>query len=111
MIYIRSVFICLYFFFSSRRRHTIFSRDWSSDVCSSDLAVVTVEMTIAVTGDIVEAKAGKWRLTIDREINDPNYWASKPERAFLDEAEAAARKWKFVPLDTQTTVQVLFSFR
>src|SRR5690606_33119047 len=24
------------FFFSSRRRHTRFSRDWSSDVCSSD---------------------------------------------------------------------------
>src|SRR5690606_40880242 len=27
------------FFFSSRRRHTRFSRDWSSDVCSSDLMV------------------------------------------------------------------------
>src|SRR2546429_3779885 len=26
-----------YFFFSSRRRHTRCSRDWSSDVCSSDL--------------------------------------------------------------------------
>src|SRR5690606_40557679 len=26
-----------YLFFSSRRRHTRFSRDWSSDVCSSDL--------------------------------------------------------------------------
>src|SRR5215475_5631282 len=26
-----------FFFFSSRRRHTRFSRDWSSDVCSSDL--------------------------------------------------------------------------
>src|SRR5690606_29374561 len=25
------------FFFSSRRRHTRFSRDWSSDMCSSDL--------------------------------------------------------------------------
>src|SRR5690606_39942028 len=25
------------FFFSSRRRHTRFSRDWSSDLCSSDL--------------------------------------------------------------------------
>src|SRR5690606_40367354 len=25
------------FFFSGRRRHTRFSRDWSSDVCSSDL--------------------------------------------------------------------------
>src|SRR2546429_240653 len=28
----------LSFFFSSRRRHTRCSRDWSSDVCSSDLA-------------------------------------------------------------------------
>src|SRR5690606_1411661 len=28
------------FFFSSRRRHTRFSRDWSSDVCSSDLGLV-----------------------------------------------------------------------
>src|SRR5690606_40339135 len=27
-------------FFSSRRRHTRFSRDWSSDVCSSDLGTV-----------------------------------------------------------------------
>src|SRR5207302_4099009 len=31
------VLVCLFFFFSSRRRHTRFSRDWSSDVCSSDL--------------------------------------------------------------------------
>src|SRR2546429_5223207 len=31
--------LCLFFFFffSSRRRHTRCSRDWSSDVCSSDL--------------------------------------------------------------------------
>src|SRR5690606_40285408 len=29
-----AVIVC---FFSSRRRHTRFSRDWSSDVCSSDL--------------------------------------------------------------------------
>src|SRR5690606_40235946 len=28
------------FFFSSRRRHTRFSRDWSSDVCSSDLNTI-----------------------------------------------------------------------
>src|SRR5437868_13270668 len=31
---IKSIF---YFFFSSRRRHTRSKRDWSSDVCSSDL--------------------------------------------------------------------------
>src|SRR2546422_1885290 len=29
--------VCGCFFFSSRRRHTRCSRDWSSDVCSSDL--------------------------------------------------------------------------
>src|SRR3712207_2133630 len=28
------------FFFSSRRRHTRYWRDWSSDVCSSDLTIV-----------------------------------------------------------------------
>src|SRR2546422_1858644 len=32
------LFFC-FFFFSSRRRHTRCSRDWSSDVCSSDLVV------------------------------------------------------------------------
>src|SRR2546422_8475897 len=32
-----------FFFFSSRRRHTRCSRDWSSDVCSSDLDLVMVE--------------------------------------------------------------------
>src|SRR6266511_593801 len=46
---VRNYFFCLFtyvqlaaatfpFFFSSRRRHTRFSRDWSSDVCSSDPA-------------------------------------------------------------------------
>src|SRR2546430_6539199 len=29
--------VSLFFFFSSRRRHTRFDCDWSSDVCSSDL--------------------------------------------------------------------------
>src|SRR3989449_3174919 len=34
--------MCIFFFFSSRRRHTRCSRDWSSDVCSSDLAACAV---------------------------------------------------------------------
>src|SRR3712207_7455042 len=29
-----------FFFFSSRRRHTRYWRDWSSDVCSSDLSLL-----------------------------------------------------------------------
>src|SRR2546430_17197478 len=31
--------LTVFFFFSSRRRHTRFDCDWSSDVCSSDLDV------------------------------------------------------------------------
>src|SRR5690606_40987194 len=34
-------------FFSSRRRHTRFSRDWSSDVCSSDLCPLQQAIAIA----------------------------------------------------------------
>src|SRR5947209_15380636 len=30
--------LIFFFFFSSRRRHTRYWRDWSSDVCSSDLS-------------------------------------------------------------------------
>src|SRR5204863_1427567 len=35
-------FLSYVFFFSSRRRHTRSLRDWSSDVCSSDLDMVEV---------------------------------------------------------------------
>src|SRR5215469_17379053 len=37
-----------FFFFSSRRRHTRSLRDWSSDVCSSDLAGVRWIRTLSV---------------------------------------------------------------
>src|SRR5690625_7154895 len=34
----------LIFFFSSRRRHTRWPRDWSSDVCSSDLLAALIDV-------------------------------------------------------------------
>src|SRR5260370_10062634 len=43
------------FFFSSRRRHTRFKCDWSSDVCSSDLyssSVVAVEESEEVSAEV-----------------------------------------------------------
>src|SRR3712207_6920456 len=50
------------FFFSSRRRHTRYWRDWSSDVCSSDLVPPEFSLTtesiddqrhvVAVSGEI-----------------------------------------------------------
>src|SRR5690606_40983275 len=37
---------------SSRRRHTSFSRDWSSDVCSSDLLALAATREIEVLGEV-----------------------------------------------------------
>src|SRR6266496_3651244 len=42
-----------FFFFSSRRRHTRSLRDWSSDVCSSDL-----DVDVAQIEQIVEIRSG-----------------------------------------------------
>src|SRR5437660_12838479 len=39
-VYIFLLCFMLLFFFSSRRRHTRWPRDWSSDVCSSDLDIL-----------------------------------------------------------------------
>src|SRR5689334_18359497 len=36
---LRCFFVLFVFFFSSRRRHTRWNCDWSSDVCSSDLVI------------------------------------------------------------------------
>src|SRR5262245_63502530 len=55
----------LYFFFSSRRRHTRCLSDWSSDVCSSDLLVddpvALVEEVVEVADDGAEVLAGRDR--------------------------------------------------
>src|SRR2546426_1606027 len=45
--------ICIFFFFSSRRRHTRLQGDWSSDVCSSDLPVDTHIARIALRWNLV----------------------------------------------------------
>src|SRR5207249_9524124 len=51
-----------FFFFSSRRRHTRSKRDWSSDVCSSDL------LSISLVGSWVISKPCKaiWRRTFGK---------------------------------------------
>src|SRR5256886_675038 len=60
----RGVDICV-FFFSSRRRHTRFDCDWSSDVCSSDLVVMDGTRGIVLLNptapEIAEAKARERR--------------------------------------------------
>src|SRR5216684_7450436 len=52
----------MFFFFSSRRRHTRCSRDWSSDVCSSDLIDRRVRLRMA-------------RQAVLERPDPPNLWA------------------------------------
>src|SRR5690606_40124416 len=71
----------LSFFFSSRRRHTRFSRDWSSDVCSSDLRMGSP----SYTGSFVRATSGG---TVGR--GGAGGWAAAGAAAAAAAAGAAA---------------------
>src|SRR5690349_24047654 len=51
-------YFCFFFFFSSRRRHTRSLRDWSSDVCSSDLRPTRWHLGLKRVIDVVGAIVG-----------------------------------------------------
>src|SRR5690606_39812409 len=67
------------FFCSSRRRHTRFSRDWSSDVCSSDLERIderrkTCRPVLAVAAEEPHAApfdAGDQPITVELDLVQP----------------------------------------
>src|SRR6266702_7131110 len=69
--------ICIFFFFSSRRRHTRWPRDWSSDVCSSDLATVILKRGMTSTRDLwkwfqmVGGGGYAYRLSAEIAMQDP----------------------------------------
>src|SRR5260370_34234872 len=52
---------CIFFFFSSRRRHTRFKCDWSSDVCSSDLPRLAQGLHLSSTGCCRHWRVLVWR--------------------------------------------------
>src|SRR5579863_5019058 len=49
------------FFFSSRRRHTRWTGDWSSDVCSSDLNPLTKGIPVVVLTGMAQKNAARLR--------------------------------------------------
>src|SRR5256885_11855854 len=52
----------LFFFFSSRRRHTRLQGDWSSDVCSSDLVFLATFLLAVMSLILLSATAVQHRL-------------------------------------------------
>src|SRR2546429_6881607 len=84
----------LFFFFSSRRRHTRCSRDWSSDVCSSDLlddapiVVPAASWTYDATGMSINLVPAGW---VANDIYEFSYTAKDPTVNGL--GFAAVRDW------------------
>src|SRR5690606_40445268 len=63
-------------FFSSRRRHTRFSRDWSSDVCSSDLIQAASEAVLEYLKDAAEDFLDEQGAPISGEVPARVQWAT-----------------------------------
>src|SRR5437763_6033891 len=74
------------FFFSSRRRHTRYIGDWSSDVCSSDLVVLKQSATDLLVKSIHRVHAG--------EIWLDNRMTAEVMKAFSKSSEAGPRREK-----------------
>src|SRR5690554_7208140 len=74
----------LFFFFSSRRRHTRCGRDWSSDVCSSDLGMAMIE-----GGGPGENVAAALEAPSIDEVTDP---VGRTFRAFADQTRSEERR-------------------
>src|SRR2546430_4207139 len=75
----RSMLRLFVFFFSSRRRHTRFDCDWSSDVCSSDLDQIVVACALERFRNDNEALAE----TLEKLV--PNYLSAVPHDVFTGE--------------------------
>src|SRR5436305_2766975 len=57
IFYVNRALSVFFFFFSSRRRHTRCGRDWSSDVCSSDLYAILDETDSGLDIDALKTVA------------------------------------------------------
>src|SRR5690349_23882557 len=75
-----------FFFFSSRRRHTRSLRDWSSDVCSSDLRAIVHRPRILVFDDSFSALD----LTTDARLRQA-LWRELPDVTKIVVAQRVSR--------------------
>src|SRR5438034_9499877 len=73
----------VFFFFSSRRRHTRSLCDWSSDVCSSDLGVMVPAQTIIETARRENADAVGLSGLITPSLEEMAHVAREMERVGL----------------------------
>jgi TonB family protein len=73
-------------------------------------AVVTVRVTVGTAGEVTNVETVRARLTTERDITDPAFWASQPSRLFGQAAEDAVRQWRFEPTGSTRRFEVPVSF-
>src|SRR3989454_12833555 len=83
-----------FFFFSSRRRHTRLQGDWSSDVCSSDLALEPHTETLRLRGRILR-DAGRYQAAEVAYEGVAQAAEHAEQRAAAEREIAATRRYAF----------------
>src|SRR5438270_13849553 len=81
------------FFFSSRRRHTRFDCDWSSDVCSSDLTSAVTSLAFSPDGKVLASACGGTGVPGSAGENQVRLWdvANGQERS---EERRVGKEWR-----------------
>src|SRR5699024_11761972 len=90
-----------FFFFSSRRRHTRSKRDWSSDVCSSDLYILALfkrrELETTLTElNAIAAPATHGASNPIAAIGIPAVLYPKAQKRFRSEERRVGKEWKYM---------------
>src|SRR2546426_3237355 len=92
-LFVIILFHSFFFFFSSRRRHTRLQGDWSSDVCSSDLRLKSLEDSLRDAEDRLNALA----------LRIPNIPHPSVPIGADPSANQEIRRWGKPPTDRKST--------
>src|SRR5438445_12927100 len=94
--------VCFFFFFSSRRRHTRYWRDWSSDVCSSDLMLGGNHHRVDPHRPIAVVLDRDLRLAVGPQVRDQPLAARSEERRVGKECRS---RWSAYHVKTSLLVE------
>src|SRR5690554_3351740 len=88
---VKSCFYCyVFFFFSSRRRHTRCGRDWSSDVCSSDLTLEALAHQVVIEKGLIISTLDARRMEVYSAVFDKSYSLIRQVEAEILETDSYA---------------------